>query len=241
MKPRKNVCTIAQADPMLAVHERRHGDGATEFMSSFMSTPDLIRATEERWVDDGNQLDALHVPSRQLVELSFVPSNPFARTAERFTGRVPVCRAVQTRLLHGSSEDERWCHVLWKYARNHLLSLIGPEVGLDRKLVSCKSQDDKDNLPTGQPGRPISCDVRTKGRIIVPIIPGVTKQSAPMPRVAPAMDHQVGSVSSTTLSVSLEMDIPESCAESWVSGEATMVMHDPRFNLRARAGARPPV
>jgi hypothetical protein len=142
MKPRKNVCTIAQADPMLAVHERRHGDGATEFMSSFMSTPDLIRATEERWVDDGNQLDALHVPSRQLVELSFVPSNPFARTAERFTGRVPVCRAVQTRLLHGSSEDERWCHVLWKYARNHLLSLIGPEVGLDRKLVSCKSQDD---------------------------------------------------------------------------------------------------
>ena len=88
---------------------------------------------------------------------------------------------------------------------------------------------------------PISCDVRTKGRIIVLIIPGVTKQSAPMSRVAPAMDYQVGSMSSTILSVSLEMDIPESCAESWVSGEATTVMHDPRFNLRARAGARPPV
>ena len=187
-------------EEVTAADERRHN---TAHFSEWLSLKDLILKTTDRCPPE------TPVPSSSLVRLQFVPRNPYAATALRFTSKIDVQYKIQRRQLRAFHIDAHYCAALFKYIRE-LAILLAPS------CLLCFA-DDKAKVPIGEPGVAIASGVR--GR----------KTLAPSSTTIASMDHDVHHVGSLTPSVYLECAIPATVGESFYRGTVTVIVNDSVF------------
>ena len=189
-------------DEVSAVHERRQD--STMYLPLAISVTDLIRIIKER-LPDGSI-----VPSESTVRLQFWPTNAYAATALKYTGRYNVRYAIQQRQIRAQHPDQHYC--AFQY---HLLKHFAV---LHREYVEFLSEDDKAIVPIGEPGKAVSAVQRN------------TKKSL-TPRNEPSLlslDHDFH-VFGLVPSVILQIDVPGNVADSFYHGQPHVIVKDKVF------------
>ena len=182
-----------------AANERRHG---TAHMSQWLSLDDLMSQVYAKCLPD------TPIPSKTLVRLQFTPTNPYTRSALRFTSRFPLHHKIQRRQLRAKHADDHFCAAQYKYLRCRAV-----EDGRNAIFFCC---DDKSKIHVGEPDAPVSTGVRGKTSI-------ATKDTT-----FEALDHDLYK-SSLTPNVVLRCKIPESAEKSFVRGQVYVSVSDSVF------------
>ena len=102
--------------PDSAAEERRQDDSI--YALGAHSIPNLIKLAIEvlQWKVDSGELDEMPpIPIKEWVCLQFVPNDAECKTAGKFTGRLNVKRAVQTRTLRKEHVDQHWVNAMTVY------------------------------------------------------------------------------------------------------------------------------
>ena len=186
-------------EELTAADERRHN---VAHMSEFLSIRDLIDRVASKCPPD------TPIPSKSLVRLQFVPTNPYARTALAFSSKFDVQHKIQRRQLRVDHPDNHYCAALFRYFKHRAVEERSSSV-----VFFC---DDKAKVPVGEPAVPVSTGVR--GRMS--IVPTATTLGA--------LDHDMHKASLTP-SVVLECRVPETVDQSFVRGEVTVSINDSVF------------
>ena len=211
-----------------AEERRTASDGSVSFASSVISVPILIREVAKRLhAQPGHEQDP--IPSRSCVELQFHPRCPAKLSAGRFTGRLKVRREVQSRILRKSNPDAHACNALAKYCKTKTVMLRDLARELDHQrsegevrlasLILARGSDDKEAMPFGPPGLPISSGVKTFG----PVLTNIDSKGLL------TLDHDAGRAGTLTISVDFDMAIPETAADSWFNGIISVALRDSTF------------
>ena len=127
------------------------------------------------------------------------PSESYASTALRHTGKFEIKFAVQRRQLRKEHPDSKYVMILVKYVKEYAVQF--------RNWVVLISVDDKATIPIGEPGAPVSTGVRDHHRSLVPSSAFVG-----------ALDHDFH-VYGIIPSVCLIIDVPESSSDSFFGGQ----------------------
>ena len=61
------------------------------------------------------------VPAAEWVRLQFSPNNDTVETAVKFSGKLEVKRAVQTKTLRKEHEDQHWVNAMTQYVMEWLI------------------------------------------------------------------------------------------------------------------------
>ena len=197
---------------------RAASDGSLTYASSIISIPIFIREVAKRLhASEGHEQDP--IPSRSCVELQFHPACPSKLSAGRFSSRFRVSRGggLLRRVLRKNHPDAHVCNALAKYCKEKtvLLRDLARKHGLAGSIMAVGS-DDKQAIPFGPPGLPISSAVHPMGPVMVSLdSEGVL-----------AVDHDCCRSGTVTVSVDMIMDIPEAAADSWFSGQLNAVVRD---------------
>ena len=149
----------------------------------------------------------LPVPSLEWIRLQFWPSNQYTIRALRYTGRFEVKFAVQVLQLHRDHQDSHYVSAILQYLRAFAVEF--------HSYCQYVSVDDKATIPVGDPGCPLSMGVRGHNRSLVSL-------SGPQLH---ALDHDFH-VCGIVPSVAFVVDIPESPADSFFSGQPFVVCTD---------------
>ena len=144
--------------------------------------------------------------SEEWIRLQFCPSNPFANSALRHTGRMNIKYAVQARQLRKDHPDSHYVNTLLQYAKNFTVK--------NRSVAQMISIDDKATVPVGEPGLPVSTGVRGHNRSLVPSQCQLS-----------ALDHDFH-VSGLVPSVMLIVETPESACDSFFTGRPCVTVKD---------------
>ena len=182
-----------------AANERRHG---TVHMSQWFSLDDLMSQVSAKCLPD------TPIPSKTLVRLQFIPTNPYTRSALRFTSRFPLQHKIQRRQLRAKHVDDHFCAAQYKYLRCRAV-----EEGPNAIFFCC---NDNSKIHVGEPDAPVSTGVRGKTSI-------ATKDTT-----LEALDHDLYK-SSLTPNVVLRCKIPESAEKSFVRGQVYVSVSDSVF------------
>ena len=174
-----------------------------EHFSKWISIRDLIEDTAKSCPE------STPIPSESTVFFSFVPRNAYTKSAKLFKGRVNLQHKVQTRQLRASHIDEHYCAAIFKYMRHYAVKY--------RDMCEFFCMDDKAKIDYGEPGMAISTAVRGRKSVV------------PVGSSLAALDHDVGSKGSLTLSVSLQVEIPEKEDESFYQGQVFVSLKDSIF------------
>jgi hypothetical protein len=151
--------------------------------------------------------DDIAIPSEEWIRLNFAPSNAYTTKAMQYTGHFNVKYKVQSRLLQKSSEDEHYCHAIFKYER---------EFNIQFRDYSCFiSADDKHKVLIGEDTL-VSTGVRNK-RTLAPAEGEIT-----------AADHDFTKLSLTP-SITLFINILHNISESFYDGKVYVCYKDAVF------------
>ena len=189
----------------LAVHERRHGE--TMFLPLAVSMTSLHRSICDRL--EAGPHKGCKKPSAELLRLQFQPSSPYINSAAKYTGRFNIRYAVQQRQIHGNNVDSHYANAQFKYLKEYAIAHASD--------VAFFCLDDKAGIPVGEPSTALSTGVRGHNRSLV-----ASGQSLA------ASDHD-WHVAGITPSVSLRVDVPESLAESFFSGQVSVTCKERVF------------
>ncbi|KAK7092705.1 hypothetical protein V1264_008410 [Littorina saxatilis] len=191
----------AQVEAVTAANDRRHGQA---HMSEWISLRDMI----DKAAADLPQ--GTPIPSKSLVRLQFMPTNPYTKTALSFTSKIPAQHKIQRRQLRTHHIDGHYCAALFRYLKHKTV-----ELGEDAMLVCC---DDKAKVKVGEPGSPVSTGVRGKESI------------APVNTTLVALDHDM-TKASVTPSVILHVGLKANATpnDSFVRGKVTTAINDSAF------------
>uniref|UniRef100_U9UBY5 Uncharacterized protein n=1 Tax=Rhizophagus irregularis (strain DAOM 181602 / DAOM 197198 / MUCL 43194) TaxID=747089 RepID=U9UBY5_RHIID len=147
------------------------------------------------------------IPSEEWIRLNFALSNAYTTKAMQYTRRFNVKYKVQSRLLRKSSEDEHYCHTIFKYEC---------EFNIKYQDYACFiSADDKHKVPIGE-DVPVSTGVRNK------------KTLAPAEGEITAADHDFTKLSLTP-SITLFINIPNDISESFYDEKVYACFKDAIF------------
>lgn len=193
----ENMKTLVEE--LTAADERRHN---VAHMSEFLSIKDLIDRVASKCPTN------TPIPSKSLVRLQFVPTNPYTRSALMFTSKFKVQHKIQRRQLRVNHPDNHYCAALFRYFKHRSV-----EQKSSSAVFFC---DDKAKVPVGEPAAPVSTGVR--GRMSI----------APTSTTLGALDHDMHKASLTP-SVVLECDVPDTVAKSFVRGKVTVSVSDSVF------------
>ncbi|PKC57243.1 hypothetical protein RhiirA1_472800 [Rhizophagus irregularis] len=95
----------------------------------------------------------ISIPSKEGIRLNFAPSNAYITKAMQYTERFNVKYKMQSRLLQKSSENEHYCHMIFKYEREFNIKY--------QDYAYFISADDKHKVPIGE-DIPVSTGVHNK-------------------------------------------------------------------------------
>ncbi|KAK3092298.1 hypothetical protein FSP39_000976 [Pinctada imbricata] len=188
-------------EQILSVHERRHGDEM--YLPLAISMEDLKESIVKR-LPPGTP-----IPSTETLRLQFSPSNPFAKTAMKYTGLFNVKFRVQTRQARSHHPDAHYAACIFKYMKNLCVKY--------REDAMFVCMDDKAIVPVGEPGIPISTGVRAHNKVLC-------SNEVPLT----CMDHDFHK-SGVVPSVTLVTDIPECSEDSFFSGNVFVGCKDKIF------------
>ena len=169
-------------------------------MSHFLSQRDLYEQAKAKCSDD------TPVPSLAWVALQYQPKSSQAHSALRYTGKLDVRYAVQSRQLRAHHEDDHYCLSLFKLQRAMCVSL--------RQYSSFVCLDDKAKIPVGEPDHFMATGVRSRAGLVAG---GSSLQ---------ALDHDQASRGSLTPSVALECTVPEEAGGSFYNGTLHVLVKD---------------
>jgi hypothetical protein len=212
-----------------AEERRAASDGSVSFASSVISVPILIREVTNR-LHAKPGFEQAAIPSRSTVELQFYPRDPFKLSAGRFTSRLNVRREMQSRILRKRNVDSHVTNALGKYCKTKTVGLrdLAQELDLAERaqsslkltpLIVCYGSDDKQAIPFGPPGMPISSGVKAFG----PVLVNVTGEGLV------TLDHDAGRAGTLSASVDFKMNIPETPGDSWFDGNIYVALRDSTF------------
>ena len=211
-----------------AEERRAASDGSVSYASSIISVPIFIRDVAEKLHSQPGFKNA-PIPSRSTVELQFYPRDPHKLSAGRFTSRLKVRREMQSRILRKSNIDSHATNALGKYFKTKTVSVrdLARELDVLRSesllkltpLIVCYGSADKQAIPFGPPGLPISSGVKALGPVLVNI------DSAGLL----TLDHDCGRAGTLTVSVDLEMVIPDTAGDSWFDGTLHVALRNTTF------------
>ena len=187
-----------------AVDDRRHGD--TLHLPFAISVRHLQEVISGR-LREKHPGDCPPIPSLEWIRLQFWPFNQYTIRALKHTGWFNVKFAVQVRQLHRDHQDFRYVRALLQYVRAFAVHF--------RFYCQYVSVDDKATIPIGDPSCPLSTGVRGHNRSLVSL-------SGPQLH---ALDHDFH-VCRVIPSVAFVVDIPESSADSFFSGQPFVVCKD---------------
>lgn len=156
--------------------ERRHGDQL--FQTDVLSVNDLIRYTIKSFEDADEPVPA--VPSRSWTELQFCPSNPFAKSAARYSCFLGVCHKLQTRQLSKITIDSHYASAIYRLLKEWMI--------LYKEHVVHVCLDDKSTIPVCDPDAPSSAVPRQR-KVIVPVgvVPSATDHDFNRAQLVPSV------------------------------------------------------
>ena len=187
-----------------AVQERRHGEAM--YMPVAISVNHLREIISGKLKEKFPQED-IPIPSLEWVRLQFLPRNPYATTALRYTGKFNVRYAVQCRQLRHENPDSKYVAVILRYAKEFAI--------LHSDIMLMISVDDKAIVPVGEPQLPVSTGVRGHNRSLVLGTSGTLK----------ALDHNFH-VAGIVPSVAFFPRIPSESRDSFFSGPVYVTLKD---------------
>ena len=158
-------------------------------MSHFISQRDLYEQAKAKCTGD------TCIPSLAWVALQYQPKSAQAHSALRYTGKLDVRYAVQSRQLRAHHEDDHYCLSLFKLQRAMCVSL--------REYASFVCLDDKAKIPVGEPHHFMATGVHSRAGLVAG---GPSLQ---------ALDHDQASRGSLTPSVVLACTVPEDTGGSF--------------------------
>ncbi|KAK6189772.1 hypothetical protein SNE40_001768 [Patella caerulea] len=188
-------------DTSSVVHERRHGDHT--YLPVAISMEDLREQVANTLPPE------CPVPSVSWLRMNFWPTDPHTQSASHYTGRFKVKYAVQQRLIRATHPDSGFAFYQFQMMKKLAVKLR------DDAVMICL--DDKAIVPVGEPGKPISTNVRSHNRSLVV---GDTKLSA--------LDHDFH-IHGAIPSVLFEVSIPENEDESFYQGTVNVTVKDKVF------------
>ena len=102
------------------------------------------------------------IPSVESLRLQFHPTNAHVKTAQRFTGRCSVKVRVQSRMAKLHHLHARYVATQYQYLKQFVV--------LDRNeaILIMVCMDDKDVVPVGDLGMPLSTGGRPHNRVLAP-------------------------------------------------------------------------
>ena len=155
--------------------------------------------------------DGTPIPSNETIRLQFCPSNPFHKTALRYTGQFNVKFRVQTRQARVSHPDSHYAAKYFQYMKEFCVMFR------DSAMFLC--MDDKAIVPVGEPGIPISTGVRGHNKVLTP-------SEGP---VLVATDHDFH-LCGLVPSVVLVTEIPRDSKDSFFSGDMHVTTKEKVFS-----------
>jgi hypothetical protein len=133
------------------VHERRAAE--TNYLPDWISVRDLRDEVLRQCPAN------TAAPSEAWIRLNFHPSNPYVRSAAKYTSRFQVKYAVQQRMLRATHPDSKYCATQYKYLKQFCVD--------HKDVCHLISVDDKAIIPVGEPNLPVSTNVRRQHRSLV--------------------------------------------------------------------------
>lgn len=180
-----------------AVDDRRH-DTVTH-LAKAISIRDFLEQVKGRCPPD------TLIPSQEWLRLQFWPKVPHTHAAIHHTGRLNVKFMVQQRQYRKDHEDSHYAAAIFRYEREYAVHFK------EHSAFLCI--DDKHRAKVGEPGYPVAAAER--GRRVI---------------VARGTSFQVGDHDFTKFSVVpsvvLNVDIPDSVAQSWYRGKVTVTLKE---------------
>ena len=152
------------------------------------------------------------IPSEEWVRLQFVPRNPNAHTALRYTGRFPIKFQLQRRQMRAHHEDAKYVFHQQRYFKEFAVKF--------KENCVFVSSDDKALVPVGEPNHAISTGVRAHNASLVP--------SNPSGPVLASLDHD-WKIAGIVTSVNFFAEIPDSGTSSFFSVTDTNTLKDRIF------------
>ena len=175
-----------------AVQERRHSD--VLYLPFAISIRELVERVVKR-------RPGIDVPSLEWVRLQFTPTNPYTNSALKYTSRFEIKFMVQRRQMRSDHPDSKYAYITFKYLK---------EFAIRYKDVARRTcLDDKAVIPVGNPGLPVSTNVRKHNRSLGPC-------NGP---ILGAADHD-WNVAGIVSSVALCAEIPERISDSFFTGKS---------------------
>ena len=80
------------------------------------------------------------IPSPRLVELQFTPNNPYRATSALYSGRLALCRGMQSKMLRQDHPDAYYVNALIKYANEYMVEVNSFMCSMER-LIMWKQQE----------------------------------------------------------------------------------------------------
>ncbi|POG66790.1 hypothetical protein GLOIN_2v1780201 [Rhizophagus irregularis DAOM 181602=DAOM 197198] len=148
----------------------------------------------------------ISIPSEEWIRLNFALSNAYITKAMQYTERFNVKYKMQSRLLQKSSENDHYCHMIFKYERIKY-----------QDYAYFISADDKHKVPIGED---------------IPVFKGVhnKKTLAPAEGEITAADHNFTKLSLIPF-ITLFINIPNNISESFYDGKVYACFKDAIFQL----------
>ena len=166
-----------------------------------------IRKLVERVVKRRSGID---VPSLEWVRLQFTPTNPYTNSALKYTSRFEIKFMVQRRQMRSDHPDSKYAYITFKYLEEFAIRY--------KDVASLICLDDKAVIPVGNPGLPVSTNVRKHNKSLGPC-------NGP---ILGAADHD-WNVAGIVSSVALCAEIPERISDSYFTGKITVTSKDRVF------------
>ena len=185
-----------------AVDSRRHGK--VTHMAVAVSTRDFIAQVSKRLPAE----EQSNVPSESWVRLQFWPANPFYASAARYTGRLALKHAVQSRQLSHHHPDEHYAAAVFRYLRELAVKA--------RDVCSLVFQDDKHSMKVGEPNHPVAAVDRGKSVLVGRDVSFVVA------------DHDFTKIKLIP-SVALVCDVPEEISSSFYAGQLAVSLKEAAF------------
>lgn len=146
------------------------------------------------------------LPSVSLVRLQFWPSNAYANTAMKYTGRYQVKYAVQQRILRADHPDSHYCAYQFNLLKEFCVRF--------RTHTKLLSEDDKAVVPIGSPGMPIGATARRHNRSLSINRNPSRRYTSGSQRPSRTEPHSSGTAPRSSTGTASRSSSPEPCCSS---------------------------
>ena len=183
-----------KVDKISAADEHRYG---VAHLSNFITLRDLIEQITK------DCPTAIPIPRETTILFAFTPKNAYMKTARLYKSQFQLKFKVQSWQLRASHVDGHYCASQFCYIKQYAVNT--------REVTTFLCTNDKSKIDYGEPNHAISLGVSGKKSIV------------PVSTVLGALNHNVNLKGSFTLSVSLEVEIPDEL-DSFYRGQVTVAL-----------------